>query len=146
MKFKTLATIPWTDDDTSVSDNIIKYCKTKGIEFRYNHYFQLEILLDGVWIVPDYTCPSPNEITILIYNKRRPNQMKTHSCIHIIEMEINNGRTMQLAQQKYDGTITLTTYNAKSGEVDHEENITPGDMVMLLNYFHFQKENGLPIF
>lgn len=63
-----------------------------------------------------------------------------------IEMEINNGRTMQLTQQKYDGTILLSTYNTKSGLVDAEENISPGDMVMLLNYYRHQKENGLEIY
>lgn len=71
---------------------------------------------------------------------------KTPSPIHRIEMEINNGRTMQLAQQAYDGTILFTTYNTESGLVDHEEDISPGEMVMLLNYFRFQKEKGLPIF
>jgi len=62
-----------------------------------------------------------------------------------IEMEINNGRTMQLAQQTYDGTIAFTTYNTQSGLVDHEEDISPGDMVMLLNYYRHQKEKGLAI-
>lgn len=71
--------------------------------------------------------------------------MKTLSPIHRIEMEINNGRTMQLAQQDYDGTISLTTYNSKSGLVDHEEDISPGDMVMLLNYYRHQKAKGLPL-
>lgn len=66
--------------------------------------------------------------------------------INRIEMEINNGRTMQFAQQDYDGTILLTTYNTKSGLVDHEEDISPGDMVMLFNYYRHQKDKGLPIF
>ncbi len=66
--------------------------------------------------------------------------------INLIEMEINNGRTMQLAQQGKDKNITLTTYNTGSGLVDYEQEITPGDMVMLINYFRYQKENGNPIF
>lgn len=66
--------------------------------------------------------------------------------INFIEMEINNGRTMQLAQQGRDKNITLTTYNTNSCLVDHEEEITPGDMVVLINYYRYQKENGKPIF
>jgi len=66
--------------------------------------------------------------------------------INMIEMEINNNRTMQLAQQGRDQNIPLTTYNSESGEVDGEEEISPGDMVMLLNYYRFQKENGNVIF
>ena len=73
-------------------------------------------------------------------------EYKTLSTIHRIEMEINNGRTMQLAQQSYDGTIAFTNYNTESGLVDHEESVSPGDMVMLMNYYRYQKENGLPIF
>lgn len=66
--------------------------------------------------------------------------------INMIEMKINNGRTMQLAQQGKDQNIILTTYNTNSGEVDYEEEITAGDMVMLINYYRFQKENGNVIF
>ena len=65
--------------------------------------------------------------------------------INIIEMEINNGRTMQLAQQGRDKNITLTTYDNKSGLVEHETEITPADMVMLINYYRIQKEYGKEI-
>jgi len=53
--------------------------------------------------------------------------------INFINMKINNGRMMQLAQQGVDKSITLTTYNIKSGLVDSEENISAGDMVTLIN-------------
>ena len=66
--------------------------------------------------------------------------------INMIEMEVNNGRTMQLAQQGKDENILLTTYNTASGLVDFETEIPAGDMVMLMNYYRFQKENGEPIF
>ena len=72
--------------------------------------------------------------------------MEKSSAIQRIEVEINNGRTMQLAQQMYDGTIAFTTYNTESGLVDREGSISPGDMVMLMNYYHHQLKNGLPIF
>ena len=68
--------------------------------------------------------------------------MKKIDHINIIEMEVNNNRTMQLAQQEYDGEITLTTYNKDSGEVDREEVISPGDMVTLLNWYRYQKDKG----
>lgn len=61
-----------------------------------------------------------------------------------IETQINNNRTMQLAQEKYDGDITLSTYNNDSGEVDHEEFISAGDMVMLINYYRHVKTNKIP--
>ena len=72
--------------------------------------------------------------------------MEKSSAIQRIEVEINNGRTMQLAQQGYDDTIAFTTYDTKSGLVDYFEDICPADMVMLLNYYRYQKENNLPIF
>lgn len=65
--------------------------------------------------------------------------------IDVMEFEINNQRTMQLTQQTYDGNVTFTTYKKESGKVDYEETISPGDMVMLMNYYRFQKENNLPI-
>jgi len=66
--------------------------------------------------------------------------------VNMIEMKINNERTMQLTQWEKDENITLTTYNDKSGLVDYDIEITPGDMVMLINYYRFQKENGNEIF
>lgn len=66
--------------------------------------------------------------------------------INFINMKINNGRMMQLAQQKVDGEITLTTYDIKSGLVDNETTISPADMVTLINYYRYQTDNGLPIF
>lgn len=66
--------------------------------------------------------------------------------INRIEMEINNGRTMQLAQQEYDGEITLTTYHTENGLVDKEISVSPGEMVMVMNYYRYQKENGAKLF
>mgnify|MGYP000998550777 CR=1 FL=1 len=59
-----------------------------------------------------------------------------------IEMYVNNGRTMQLAQNQCDEEITLTTYNTASGLVDREETISAGDMVTLMNWYRYQKDNG----
>jgi hypothetical protein len=74
-----------------------------------------------------------------IKNKRK---VYTMTMINLIEMAINNGRTMQLAQQGKEENITLTTYNDKSGLVDFETQITPGDMVMLINYYRYQKDKS----
>lgn len=60
-----------------------------------------------------------------------------------IEFEINNNRTMQIAQEKYDGECTISTYNSATSEVDHEEHISAGDMVMLLNYYKHVKKNNI---
>ena len=65
---------------------------------------------------------------------------------NVISMEINNGRTMQLTQQEYDGKINLATFHTKSGLYDHEEEICPGDMVMLINYYRDKKQKGEPLF
>lgn len=64
----------------------------------------------------------------------------------MINVEINNDRTMQLFQKSYDGEITIITFKNKGGEVDSETTIPPGDMVMLMNYYRYQKENKNPIF
>ncbi|MNW61400.1 hypothetical protein D3C74_394540 [compost metagenome] len=63
--------------------------------------------------------------------------------VNKIEFEINNNRTMQLAQQSYDGSITLSTFNKTTSETDHEEVITAGDMVMLINYYRHVKSNNI---
>lgn len=60
-----------------------------------------------------------------------------------IEFEINNNRTMRLAQEKYYGPCTVSMSNNTTGEVDHEEKISAGDMVMLLNYYRHVKSNNI---
>lgn len=60
-----------------------------------------------------------------------------------IELKINNNRTMGIVQPKYDEICTVSMYNNTTGEVDHEEEISPGDMVMLLNYYRHVKSNNI---
>ena len=62
-----------------------------------------------------------------------------------IELQVNNGRTMQLVQDKYDGDITLNVFD-NTHVFDYTETIPPGDMVMLINYYRCQKALGEPIF
>ena len=45
-----------------------------------------------------------------------------------ISVDVNNGGIMTLAQEKHDGDIVLTSHNC-------EYRITPGELVMLMNYF-----------
>ena len=40
----------------SINDNIINHCKENNIDFRYNHYFKLEVNSDGEWKTMDYNC------------------------------------------------------------------------------------------
>jgi hypothetical protein len=60
-----------------------------------------------------------------------------------IEFEINNNRTMRIVQEKYDGTCTVSMSNNTTGEVDHEEKISPDNMVMLMNYYRHVKSNHI---
>ena len=57
MKYLTgskLFTFTWKKG--SVNDNIIKYCKNQGIDFRYNSFGNLELDIEqlGVWFIPDH--------------------------------------------------------------------------------------------
>lgn len=62
-----------------------------------------------------------------------------------IGMNINNGRVMLLTQQNFDGSIRLSTSEVKSGKVEQSETISAGDMVMLINYYHYCKRNNKEI-
>lgn len=60
-----------------------------------------------------------------------------------ISFDVNNGRIMALNQMEHDGNVHVGTYSENDGK---EFIISPGDFVMLMNYYRWQKENGLPIF
>ena len=60
-----------------------------------------------------------------------------------ITVDINNGRKMTLEQYKHDGGIRVTTAYGKV--VDNGFTISPGNLVMLINYYQQQKEKGEPI-
>jgi hypothetical protein len=42
-------TVKWIDDNTSISDNILAYCKKNNIHTRNNYFGQLEGLFEGNW-------------------------------------------------------------------------------------------------
>jgi len=59
-----------------------------------------------------------------------------------ITVDINNGRTMSLEQYKHDGGIRVTTHTGAI--VDSAFSLSPGDLVTLINWYRYQKDNGNP--
>lgn len=62
-------------------------------------------------------------------------------------LEVNNDRRIRLSQKEIDGPITVRALSAPNGPFDHrdleyEYEISAGDMVMLLNWYRFQKAHG----
>ena len=63
----------------------------------------------------------------------------------MIEFIINNQRKIELEQTEPDGLVHVTTWSAEQGgirEVESEYDINPGDFVMMLNWYRYQKGNG----
>ena len=66
-----------------------------------------------------------------------------------ISYEVNNQGTMTIEQERHDGPVDVIVWDAPVNGcrgVRHGDVINPGDMVMLMNYYHYQKEHGAPIF
>ena len=63
-----------------------------------------------------------------------------------MEFKVNNGRTIKLEQSEPDGPVSVTTWEApdRDGNVgcDSEYTISPGDFVMMLNWYRYQKRMG----
>lgn len=62
-------------------------------------------------------------------------------------LEVNNDRRIRLSQKEIDGPITVRTLSAPDDPFGHrtienEYEISAGDMVMLLNWYMFQKAHG----
>lgn len=55
--------------------------------------------------------------------------------------KVNNGRTIEVFQARDDGPVYVTRYDSK-GEKESGDIISPGDFVMMLNWYRYQKENG----
>lgn len=63
----------------------------------------------------------------------------------MIEFEVNNQRKIRLEQQEQDKDVNVTVWAEQIDgirEVEEEYAISPGDFVMLLNWYRYQKENG----
>ena len=68
--------------------------------------------------------------------------------MNTISFEINNQRTMQLVQRTHDGSTLLVLKDRKGNHEsipDAEAFISPGDFVMLVNYYRECKRTGKPI-
>lgn len=57
---------------------------------------------------------------------------------------INNGRHMQVSQAKPDGPVKVETYEPAVDKMKKDQSIeiNPGDFVMMVNWYRYQKENG----
>lgn len=64
-----------------------------------------------------------------------------------IVVDVNNKRRIRLRQHEVDGAISVVTLSAPTDatgkrNVESEFEISAGDLVMMLNWFRFQKTNG----
>ncbi len=55
--------------------------------------------------------------------------------------KVNNGRRLEVFQDREDDKVYLITRDSHGEEESHEI-IQPGDFVMMLNWYRYQKENG----
>ena len=58
-----------------------------------------------------------------------------------MKINVNNKRTLTIEQAAADGEIIVTTKS--ENKADEVYSITPGDFVMLLNLYHYIKENDI---
>lgn len=60
--------------------------------------------------------------------------------------KVNNGRHIQVSQIKPDGTVKIETFAPAGDKLtmakEQSIDISPGDFVMMLNWYRYQKENG----
>lgn len=71
MKEATNILFSFNWDDGSINDNIIKYLKSKNIQFRYNGYFELEAKVGGRWVRFNYE--TKNDGLTYVYMKDSKN-------------------------------------------------------------------------
>lgn len=62
-----------------------------------------------------------------------------------ILFKVNNERLLKIEQLESNGDCIITTV-ANNGETERTDVISPGDFVMLINYYRHQKEHGNEIF
>ena len=60
--------------------------------------------------------------------------------MNTISFEVNNQRKMKLMQRQHDGATLLVIEDQ-----DEEAFISPGDFVMLINYYRACRREGKPI-
>lgn len=62
-------------------------------------------------------------------------------------MEVSNERRIRLAQKEIDGPITVKALSEPTDpfghrDIEYEYEISPNDMVMMLNWYRYQKAHG----
>jgi len=61
-KMGKLFEFEWTGG--SINDNIIKWCTNNGVDYRYDHFFRLQVNMDGTWTHCDYRS---NDGSVAVY-------------------------------------------------------------------------------
>ena len=65
-----------------------------------------------------------------------------------ITFEVNNGRKLRLIQRKHDGDTEIVTFDAHGERENPDEEatvISPGEFVLLVDYFRQCKREGKEI-
>lgn len=62
--------------------------------------------------------------------------------MNCISFNVNNGATLNLCQNKRDDAVMVTRANLTDGEIKRCE-ISAGDLVMLINYYQYIKDNDI---
>lgn len=63
---------------------------------------------------------------------------KSREFIQKLTYDINNGETMELIQRGHDGTVLISDNSTSKTEY-----IPAGDMVMLINFYRYIKDNDI---
>lgn len=58
-----------------------------------------------------------------------------------LHFSINNGRELDFTQYSYDGSVFVSAHDGLTCEYEIE--ITPGDFIMLWNYYQYVKSNDI---
>ena len=63
-----------------------------------------------------------------------------------MEFGVNNERQIEVKQDKSDGDVSVTTWGAPNEDgcrdCESEYSISPGDFVIMLNWYKYQKQHG----
>lgn len=72
--------------------------------------------------------------------------MKGEKIMSKLSYEINNGRTLELVQRQHNGSVLIVKTDASGNHEsipDNEAFIPAGDMVMLINFYQYIKQNDI---
>lgn len=58
-----------------------------------------------------------------------------------ISFNINNGNTLEITQREHDGKVLISYSDKDIENPDSLAFISPGDFVMLINYYRYIKRN-----